>query len=216
MALTLITGVAACTDGLTQREETCLELTGNLHCKSEGDYAVQQARAENQLGYSAIQRGQSNTNYYGNEDYGYWGSDGQYRFNEPYGSHASSTNAFLLGAGLGALGAYSMSKVDWGKQNKGGWKASTNKSKKSHKRGKVSKAEKRKRAKQSRKDKAKHKASQKKQSKIKKGKPNKFKKKLAKPVTSKYSKHSKKRPQFKTRKRNKPTKSRRNTNKRKR
>ena len=112
--------VSGCTDGLSNREVSCLEYTGNIHCKSEGQYAVDQQRAER-----GVVMGQSYTNHYGNPQHGAW-SNGQYNFHNPNGIYATQTDSFLLGAGIGGLAAYALtsnsSRGSWEKENPSGFK----------------------------------------------------------------------------------------------
>lgn len=106
------------------QEIECLELTGDKYCRNEYE---QQAAAQRSMNYNPrdIEYGPtgpgSYNNYYGNPQYGSWGSDGQYRFHDPYSHQASQTNSFLLGAGLGGLAAYALTKSDWSRSNPNGW-----------------------------------------------------------------------------------------------
>ncbi len=188
--------LSACGDGLTNREVTCLEHTGNIHCKSEGQYAVDQTRAER-----GVIVGQSYTNHYGNPQHGSW-NNGQYSFHNPNGVYAMQTDSFLLGAGVGGLAAYALtsasSRESFNRDNPNGFKArSKSYNKPRGKDGKIlSKAEAKKRKAQSIRDKRAHKAKLKQQAKNKaKQTKQNSKKKLdlrKKPVQNK-SKFAKKR-----------------------
>lgn len=120
-------GLFACSDGLSNREESCLDHGGSWEqCTSEGHQRnVEAIRAQgNTMGqgmstqahaggynadyYPPVQQGQAYTNHYGNEQYGYWDQQGSYQFNDPYGPQASSTNGYLLAAGLGGLATYAL------------------------------------------------------------------------------------------------------------
>ncbi|QDH46750.1 putative coil containing protein [Aeromonas phage LAh_8] len=128
--------VGGCGDGLTDREESCLAATGNIDCKSAAELELEKARiqanADVQIAkaqgimngasapmQSEVAPGQY-TNYYGDERYGQWKQDGTFQFNDPTSSWAESTNAFLLGAGLGGLAGYMATKA----ASRGEWKKS--------------------------------------------------------------------------------------------
>lgn len=145
------------------QEIECLELTGDKYCRNEYE---QQAAAQRSMNYNPrdIEYGPtgpgSYNNYYGNPQYGSWGSDGQYRFHDPYSYQASQTNSFLLGAGLGGLAAYALTKSDWSRNNPNGWTTSQRDVKQPIDRdGKsISANEYKRRLEQSKNDQAKHKA----------------------------------------------------------
>lgn len=112
-----------------QRELECIKMTGDRYCRSELEIQQSNIRTQHQpaphynpnmVDYGPVQPGQYH-NYYGNPQYGTWGQDGRYYFNDPNSVQASETNSFLLGAGLGALGGYALSKADFTKSNPNGW-----------------------------------------------------------------------------------------------
>ena len=108
-----------------QHELECVKLTDDRYCRNnqelQRDYALVAPHYDQRMvDYGPVQPGQYH-NYYGNPQYGTWGSDGRYYFNDPNSIQASQTNAFLLGAGLGALGTYTLSKADFNKKNPNGW-----------------------------------------------------------------------------------------------
>lgn len=146
--------LSACDRGLTERERECMELSGNAeHCIR----SVNRQYAPRHDSYGPTEH----VNYYGHPEYGQW-DNGQYRFNDPNSHYASSTNSFLLGAGVGGLAAYAMSKQgsrdSWKSKNPSGW---TERKQYTSKNGKsISKKEFDKRKSQSLKDKAKHKQNQ--------------------------------------------------------
>ncbi len=125
----LFAGLAGCGDGVTDRELTCMEHGGTPeYCmgnKLTNEYRAQPIQSP---GYGPVSAG-THQNYYGDPAYGSW-SDGQYHFNDPYGSQASSTNAFLLGAGVGGLTAYlatkAASRSSWERENPKGYQPETN------------------------------------------------------------------------------------------
>lgn len=84
----------------------------------------QQAMQPRNIDYGPVQPG-NYTNYYGNPQYGQWMPNGQFQFFDPFGHAAQSTNAFLLGAGLGGLTGYLATKAamrsDWNRSNPRGW-----------------------------------------------------------------------------------------------
>ena len=107
LVLVLSIVLAACGNGVTDREEFCMENGGTAEfCLSglRSQEFQQQFAPIPSPGYGPTSAG-SHQNYYGDPQYGQW-RDGQYAFNDPYGSQASSTNSFLLGAGVGGLAAY--------------------------------------------------------------------------------------------------------------
>lgn len=130
--------MGGCGDGLSDREESCLKATGNIDCKSAGELELEKARIQANADIQ-IAKAQSNgmmaagaapmatdvapgqyTNYYGDERYGQWKQDGTFQFNDPTSNWAESTNAFLLGAGLGGLAGYMATKA----ASHGEWKKS--------------------------------------------------------------------------------------------
>lgn len=145
------------------QEIECLELTGDKYCRNEYEQQAAAQRSMNNYNYRDMNYGPtppgSYHNYYGNPQYGSWGNDGQYRFHDPYSQQASQTNSFLLGAGLGGLAAYALTKNDWSRSNPKGWTDSVRDVKQPiGKDGKsISQAEYKKRMAQSKKDQAKHK-----------------------------------------------------------
>ncbi len=147
-----------------ERQMACIEATGDRYCRTDrDDYdRPQVVNIEIEYEYENVHyeptRPGSYTNYYGNPQHGYWDEDGDYQFYDPYSHEASSTNSFLLGAGLGGLVGYQMSKSKWQKNNPKGWVSkSRNVDRIIDKNGKtITKAEADRRAAQSRKDKAKH------------------------------------------------------------
>lgn len=176
-ALVGVTALTGCGEEQRQanheRQIECLEMTGDKYCRNEYE---QQADAQRRTAYSRsnVVYGPSApgmyTNYYGNPDYGYWGNDGMYMFNDPYSSYAQSTNSFLLGAGLGGLATYAMTRDTWDNDHRDGWTETTreNKTYRGKNGKKISKAEFSKRKAQSKKDKAAHKAKLKAKQKAKK------------------------------------------------
>lgn len=138
IAASLLFAVSACTDGVSNREETCLEAGNSWQtCTGEGNsQELQLAKLErqnmmqrqNQFQYPDVEQGQDYVNHYGNEQYGSW-SGGQYRFHDPQSSYAMSTNSFLLGAGIGGLAAYALlsrsNRDSWNSRNSGGWKVNS-------------------------------------------------------------------------------------------
>lgn len=169
--------ITGCERGPTEREIQCMELTGDRLCRNEYE---QQADADrrgmnrvNRMDYGPAGPGEY-TNYYGNPQYGSWGDDGRYHFNDPYGQQASQTNAFLLGAGMGGLAAYALTRNQFKKQNPSGWTETkrTNKTYISKSGKPINKAEFEKRKKQSDADKAKHKATKKSTEQLKKKQAN--------------------------------------------
>lgn len=149
--LSAATFLVGCGDGLTDREESCLEATGNIQCKSKAELELELARIQGNTdvqvakaqadaigsGYqdlppadTPVQPG-NYTNYYGDERYGQWKPDGTFQFNDPTSSWASETNAFLIGAGLGGLAGYIASKAatrgEWKKTYPTGYKPTTRK-----------------------------------------------------------------------------------------
>ena len=160
LAVSLL-ALTGCERGLSEREKECYEMTGDSACV--GKAYQQQPRSS---GYGPVGPG-TYQNHYGNPQHGYW-DNGQYHFNNPNGQYASSTNAFLLGAGMGGLTAYLLTKnsnrSNWDQSNPGGYEK-TVRTQKTYigKGGKtISKAEFKKRKAQSQKDKAKNKAAKKK------------------------------------------------------
>ena len=117
-------------DARHQRELECLQVTGDRYCRSPQEVAgttsqpVLVEQPMQNAGYAPVQPG-TYTNYYGDPRYGNWDASGQYRFNDPYGQQASSTNAFLIGAGLGGLATYALTKSDFFKKNPSGWVPTT-------------------------------------------------------------------------------------------
>lgn len=126
------TFLVGCGDGLTDREESCLEATGNIQCKSKAELELELARIQGNTDVQVAKAQGASlpssdipvppgdyTNYYGNEKYGSWQPDGSFQFNDPTSSWATETNMFLLGAGLGGLAGYmatkSASRSEWKK-----------------------------------------------------------------------------------------------------
>ena len=201
--------LSAC-DGLTDREESCLDNGGKWEdCTTEGRHhqremarieARQHAVVHQTSGvsdydeydydYPEVEADKSYTNYYGDPQHGSW-SNGSYRFNDPHGQYASSTNSFLIGAGVGGLLGYMGTKAamrsNWNEANPNGY---------TERKNTISKKELKRRKEQSRKDKAKKQAKLKKKkvnkklkaSKKKKVKANKIDKKLKRKVKQKASK----------------------------
>lgn len=113
LALSLAALLVGCGDGLTARERTCIEFGGDVN--------------ECMQGYRPVARHMTpgvNTNYYGSPQHGYW-QGGSYHFNDPHSAAARSTEAFLVGAGMGSLAAYAATKAaqksNWEKSNPKGW-----------------------------------------------------------------------------------------------
>ena len=213
----LLVSVVGCSDGLTDREESCLDNGGTWsECTSEGRYQERElARIEAKSlrnsnmydtdSYPPVGMGEESTNYYGDERHGSWDNQGSFRFNNPHSPQASSTNSFLLGVGLGGLGAYMLTKSamrsDWNKSNPSGWSKQSRKSTRyiDKKGNTITKAEHKKRKAQSRNarkansKKIKNTVKQKRSPKNKKVTTNKFKKKTKqKKNKSSYSNKKKK------------------------
>lgn len=98
------------------------------------------AQQQQAVDYGPVQPG-NYTNYYGNPQYGHWMPNGQFQFNDPFGHAAQSTNAFLLGAGLGGLTGYLATKAamrnSWNQSNPHGWSSRSWKNDKYMYKGKV-------------------------------------------------------------------------------
>ncbi|AUS03061.1 coil containing protein [Vibrio phage 2.275.O._10N.286.54.E11] len=152
-----------------KRQMECLDMGYDKHCNVIRDRVrVQPVRApqfnniEIEYDYGNVHYGPampgSYVNYYGDTRYGYWDIFGNFKFYDPYSTYATNTNSFLLGAGLGGLVAYKMSKTDWTSKNPNGWTSKSRKLEKPRdKNGKViTVAEAKKRAEQSKRDKAAH------------------------------------------------------------
>lgn len=174
--LVSIAALTGCGDGMTDRERTCMELSGDVECLSEARRPTQ--------GFGPSAPGEY-TNYYGSPQHGSWGSDGQYRFHNPHGQYASSTNSFLLGAAAGGLAAYMLTKnanrSNWSQSNPNGYQPKTRTNTKYIGKGgkEISKAEYQKRKAQSKKAKAANKAKADKAAKLKAKKAAKLKAKKA-------------------------------------
>lgn len=157
-SLILLIGCGQKTERQHDQEMACIQATGDKYCRNEYE---QQASSSRRYGggvqYPPTGVG-SYHNYYGNPQYGSWGGDGRYHFNNPNSIYATQTNSFLLGAGLGGLAAYAITKSSWNKKNPNGWKDSVRKvDKPLGKDGKViSNKEYKKRLAQSKRDKAKN------------------------------------------------------------
>lgn len=161
MALLVLAG---CDNGLTERERECMELTGDAMCISEvrsGNVSLAKAQnTEVEIEYDNVVQPGNYTNYYGSPQHGYW-SNGTYHFNDPYSHAATSTNAFLIGAGLGGLTAYALTKAasrsSWNSSHPGGYKPTTTSvTKYTSKSGYISKEEYNRRMAQSKRDRKKH------------------------------------------------------------
>lgn len=141
--------LTACERGLTERERECMELTNDSSC-------IREVRATE---YGPVAPG-NYTNYYGSPDHGTWDSSGNYHFRDPNSSYATQTNAFLLGAGLGGLAAYALTKnanrSSWVTSNPNGYRPEVRTTTKYIGKGgrEISRSEYDKRAAQSAKDKA--------------------------------------------------------------
>ncbi len=151
--------LSACERGLSQRDRDCIDLTGSV-CGSRA------------ISYGPTSPG-TYQNHYGNPAYGSW-SGGQYHFNDPFGAQAMATNSFLLGAGLGGLTAYALTKAagrdSWERENPNGYTPRSREQKTYIDKGgkEISKTEFDKRKAQSRKDRVKAKAAKAKQAVAKK------------------------------------------------
>ena len=106
-------GIVGCERGLSVREKECYELTQDPSCIGK---AYSQRRSHD---FGPVSPGEYQ-NHYGNPQHGSWDSQGRYNFHNPTGPFASSTNAFLLGAGAGGLAAYMLTK----KSNRSSWNSS--------------------------------------------------------------------------------------------
>ena len=141
--------LTACERGLTERERECMELTNDSSC----------IREVRDTEYGPVAPG-NYTNYYGSPDHGTWDSSGNYHFRDPNSSYATQTNAFLLGAGLGGLAAYALTKnanrSSWVTSNPNGYRPEVRTTTKYIGKGgkEISRSEYDKRAAQSAKDKA--------------------------------------------------------------
>jgi hypothetical protein len=107
-----------------QRELDCIQATGSKDCES-----VNSGNAVAQIPTSyepqdVVQPGTYH-NYYGNPQYGSWGPDNTYHFNDPHSYQASQTNAFLLGAVVGGVAGHLLTKNEFEKQNPRGWQDHT-------------------------------------------------------------------------------------------
>jgi hypothetical protein len=131
-------------DAQHKRELECIDSTGDRLCRGEGELAILKSKTDNEqfqqpqiqqtqqvqyqqereVVYPPVQPGEYH-NYYGNPQYGTWGSDGRYHFNDPYGPQASNTNAYLIGAGLGGLATYFMMKSAFDQKYHGHWSDQT-------------------------------------------------------------------------------------------
>ena len=168
--------LTAC-DGLTDREESCLDNVGTWDsCTYEGrkhqqEMARIEARTPTVQGgyddydydYPEVEANREYTNYYGDPRYGSW-NNGSYHFTNPHGQYASSTNSFLVGAGIGGLLGYMGTKAamraSWDNANPNGY---------TERKNTISKKELKRRKEQSKRDKAKYrKARAKKQAKLNK------------------------------------------------
>lgn len=124
LLLPAMLALTACDQGMSQREKECLAATGNIRCESEADQQIramnaqaeimdEQAdlqEAQAQVQYPDVAPPGSYTNHYGDPRYGQWDQNGVFQFFDPFGEAAMSTNSFLLGAGLGGLTAYMLSR----------------------------------------------------------------------------------------------------------
>lgn len=167
----VIAAIAAALVGCGDREQECFEATGRDDCFAElrrADVAKIQAanpRVEYEIeapSYSTAAAPGSYTNYYGSPQHGYW-RDGSYHFSDPYSQAATSTNSFLIGAGLGGLTAYALTKAasrgSWMSSHPSGYKTETRVVKQYvTPKGSISKAEYERRKKQSKADRKKHNA----------------------------------------------------------
>lgn len=72
----------------------------------------------------------SYVNHIGNPQAGRWDGNGQWQWNDPQSSEASSTMSYLMAAGVGALGgaalSHYMTKQAFEERNPGGWSRSAN------------------------------------------------------------------------------------------
>lgn len=112
------------TDKEFARELQCLDRGLDKHCndtRSQRDVHIKYDFDDDYRHYGPMQPG-SYTNYYGDPRYGYWDTDGVFRFNDPYSSYATSTNSYLLAAGLGSLATYAVTKSMWSKKHPSGYK----------------------------------------------------------------------------------------------
>lgn len=183
--LALAATLVGCGDGLTNKQETCLEhmedsgrTDGWEVCVEGAEYREHEramARIENynygNVVYDPVQPNRDYVDYYGNENHGYWDNQGIYRFNDPYSSYAQSTNSYLLAAGFGGLAGYVTAKAatrsNWQSQHTNGWQSrSTSSTKYIGKGGKeISKSEFDRRKAQSEKDRKAHQQKLKKENK---------------------------------------------------
>ena len=109
LLLGLFLGLVGCDQGLTEREKQCLQFTGNIKCQSQVDEKVRLLNAqEGLIGENGLY--QKPTNFYGDPRYGYWNDQGGFQFYNQNSPEALSTNSFLLGAGLGGLAAYALTR----------------------------------------------------------------------------------------------------------
>ena len=122
-------------DAQHKREIECIQVSGNKDCDTSQNN--QQQIAQSDLTQTATQVPASYTNqneippgtyhnYYGNPQYGSWGADGVYHFNNPNSSQASQTAAFLAGAAVGGIAGHLLTKSEFDKQNPQGWQDRTN------------------------------------------------------------------------------------------
>lgn len=120
--------LVGCGDGISAREETCLENGGSWsECTSDKDYhnrKMAEIEAQVNRPYPPAVQGESYSNHYGDPAHGYW-SNGQYHFNDPMSVAAQQTNSFLLAAGMGGLAGYMAGKMssesEWRRSNPSGY-----------------------------------------------------------------------------------------------
>lgn len=107
-----------------QREMDCIQATDSKDCESvNAGNAVAQIPT-NYTPQDVIQPGTYH-NYYGNPQYGSWGPDNLYHFNDPHSYQASQTSAFLAGAVVGGITGHLLTRSEFNQQNPRGWQDRT-------------------------------------------------------------------------------------------
>lgn len=108
LLVTTLTLLSGCERGLTERERECAELTGNIRCNSQVDDQIRLMNAQEDLMEDGVYA--QPTNFYGDPRYGQWDNNGSFQFYNAQSPEAISTNSFLLGAGLGTLATYALTR----------------------------------------------------------------------------------------------------------
>lgn len=107
-----------------QREMDCIQATGSKDCESVQTNSAVAQIPQSYTPQDVVPPGTYH-NYYGNPQYGSWGPDNVYHFNDPHSYQATQTSAFLAGSVVGGIAGHLLTRNEFNQQNPRGWQDRT-------------------------------------------------------------------------------------------